>query len=461
MPAGSRNLMRVGKLWLLLTVLSAGCICGAGPSPTDGGPADSGADSGSGGGGGGGGGNLDGGGLPLKSACTVLNARRCEYFVRCKLIADTNAAVRDCLALQQSTLCGPTKWQARVEVSTLRYDALLAQQCADVWETRKCSDYGTEPNVCGNRYIAPNAFPGQACYDGYKECLDGACRGKTCPRRCQVPGTIADPDCRETADCTTGLFCKLPNLVSGIGACTAYGLKDSACDADQPCAGGFICNAGKCAQLPTATFACVGASCDDGAWCLNGPDGGTCKARLGLNALCTDDSQCLAPLLCEALTGLCVPRALNAVAASCGLRQTCPTGTVCLNATATALGECQPPLDAGTCVSSNDCQTHLACVGLDGGLALACGPRQGDGMRCSENRDCQLLSICKQQTCVRLPTTSDSCTLAQSCLFGPCVPRDGGSICTEPFGPGVVCARDSDCSSSRCVTGKCLPSCTP
>ena len=82
-------------------------------------------------------------------------------------------------------------------------------------------------------------------------------------------------------------------------------------------------------------------------------------------------------------------------------------------------------------------------------------------MRCTENRDCQLLSICRAQTCVRLPTTSDSCAKAQSCLFGPCVATDAGPLCTEPFGPGVVCTRDADCSSSRCVTGKCLPSCAP
>ncbi len=416
---------------------------------TDAGPIDGGA---------GGGGQSDGG-LPLKSACTVLNARRCEYLQRCGLIS--TAAVRDCLAWQQATSCGPSKWQARVEapISTLRYDAQLAQICAETWATRKCSDYATEPGACGSRFLLPNAY--LACYDGYKECASGVCRGAACPRSCQPLGAAGDV-CRDNPDCKSGLYCRVTTLATGSGLCTAYGQVTHVCDVDQPCASGLLCSAGKCVQPPAANQACLGGSCDESAWCLSGSDGGQCKPRMGLGAGCTDDVQCLSTLLCEVLTGQCVPRMLTTAGAVCGLRQICPQGTVCLRATATALGECQSPLDGGSaCMSSNDCQGHLACIGLDGGLALGCGPRQPDGMRCTENRDCQLLSICRQQTCVRLPTTSDSCTQAQSCLFGPCVATDAGATCTEPFGPGVLCTRDSDCSSSRCVTGKCLPSCTP
>src|SRR6187431_2375741 len=81
------------------------------PGAEDTGVPDSGFDAGVGDGGVGGGPQNDGG-LPLASACTVLNARRCEYLQRCGLISEP--AVRDCLAWQQATSCGPTKWQARV-----------------------------------------------------------------------------------------------------------------------------------------------------------------------------------------------------------------------------------------------------------------------------------------------------------------------------------------------------------
>src|SRR5689334_15657660 len=46
-------------------------------------------------------------GLPLKSACAVLNTTRCEYLQRCGLISPSNSAMRDCLAWQQATSCGP------------------------------------------------------------------------------------------------------------------------------------------------------------------------------------------------------------------------------------------------------------------------------------------------------------------------------------------------------------------
>jgi len=447
------------KLLPGLLALLIGCSTQP-PPPGDGGVTDAGFDAGPGDGGGGGGGQSDGG-LPLKSACTVLNARRCDYLLRCGLISE--AAMRDCLAWQQATSCGPSRWQARVEapVATLRYDGQLAQVCADSWANRKCSDFGLEPNACGNRFLLPNAFSTQACYDGYKECTEGVCRGTACPRSCQPLGLIGEV-CRDNPDCKSGLHCKIVTLATGSGVCTAYGQVTQGCDLDQPCAAGLLCSAGKCVQPPQPNQPCLGGSCDESAWCLSGADGGQCKLRLGLGTSCTDDAQCQPSFLCEALTGQCVPRTLSSAGSVCGLRQSCPLGTVCLNATATALGSCAAPLDAGAgCVSSSDCQTQLACIGLDGGLALGCGPRQPNGMRCSENRDCQLLSICRQQTCVRLPTTGDPCALAGSCLFGPCVATDAGSICTEPFGPGVVCTRDADCSSGRCVTGKCLPSCTP
>ncbi len=450
---------------LVATVISInGCVCSDTIDLPDAAIIDAGIDAGSVGGGAGGGGQDAG--LPLKLACTVLNAKRCEYLQRCGLIAASNSAMRDCLALQQATSCGPTKWQPRAEapVLTLRYDPRLAQVCADGWATRECTDFGTEPIACGMRFLFPNAFNAQACYDGYKECTDflGAervCRGAACPRICRPVGMVGEV-CSDNPDCTNGLYCRV-NLTGG-GSCTAYGQLAQACDAAQPCGLGLVCNAGRCVQPPMANQPCLGAWCDDNAWCLNSADGGQCKPRQGAGAACTDDAQCASLLLCEVLTGQCVSRTITTLGAECGLRQACPLGSVCLNATATSLGTCQPPLEVGaSCKSSNDCLAHLACIGLDGGLALGCGARQPDGMRCGENRDCQLLSICRQQLCMRLPTNGEDCRQTQRCLFGPCLATDAGSICTEPYGPGVVCTKNADCGSNRCVTGKCLPGCVP
>jgi hypothetical protein len=207
---------------------------------------------------------------------------------------------------------------------------------------------------------------------------------------------------------------------------------------------------------------CLGSTCDESAWCYSGPDGGNCEGRKDAGTSCTDDVQCEAALLCDVLSSRCVPRVLTTTDSVCNLRQVCPTATVCVDATSTQPGHCQSPLPSGDlCVSSNDCQSHLACVSLDGGLDLACGPRQSVNQKCIEDRDCQLLTVCRQQLCLKLPATGESCTMTQQCLFGPCVGGDGGFFCVEPFGPGATCVKDSDCSSARCVIGKCLPSCTP
>ncbi len=436
---------------------------GSGPVPPNDGGAGGGGGGVSDGGGGTGGGSSDAG-LALKSACTVLNSRRCEYLSRCALISATVPAVRDCLAWLQATSCGPTKWQARVEppLGTLRYDPLAAQLCAEGWASRACSDYGTEPSAC-NRFLLPNAFNAQACYDGYLECTESnqACRGAACPRSCQPLGASGEV-CRDTVDCKKGLYCRLTNPATGVGACTSPGLLNALCDVDQPCGAALVCSGGKCASPPVSGQPCLGATCDVLSWCHSTPDGGACEDRKDAGVSCTDDVQCQSSLLCEVLSNQCVRQQLTQTGAPCGLRQSCPIATVCLGATATALGQCQAPRPAGeSCVSSNDCQSHLACVSLDGGLVLGCGPRQLAGQRCTEDRDCQLLSVCRQQTCARLPATGESCAATQACVFGPCVSSDAGTICSEPFGPGALCAKDSDCSSARCVTGKCLPSCTP
>ena len=453
-------------LSLGLIVLLCGCsgaYAGASGSGGGGGSADGGAN-----GGGSGDAGLVDGGLPLNFACMVLNRKRCEYLIACGLVGSGDPASRDCLAYFAATSCGPTKWLPRVEapVSTLRYDGVAAQLCADGWASRACTDFNTEPPAC-KTFLIPNAYTQQGCYDppsgltGYNECAQGVCRGSSCPRTCQPKGLLNEV-CRENSDCSGSLYCRLTNVTSGVGACTRLGVTGSLCDGTQLCAAGLLCSGGSCAAPPDAGQPCLGSSCDSTSWCQSGPDGGVCAPRKPLDAGCTDDVQCQSTL-CEVLVSYCVPTVLSQVGAPCGLRQSCPGSTVCVGATAISLGTCLAPLDAGTpCKSSNDCQSNLACIGLDGGLALGCGPRQPPGGRCAEDRDCQLLSVCRQTSCVRLPSTGESCGLTQRCLFGPCVSTtDAGSVCSEPFGPLATCARDSDCNSGKCVTGKCLPSCTP
>ena len=137
--------------------------------------------------------------------------------------------------------------------------------------------------------------------------------------------------------------------------------------------------------------------------------------------------------------------------------------TTCVGATATMLGLCEAPLAVGqACIASDDCRKDSACAPVDGGLSTACARRQPNGGSCSLDRDCQVLSRCMNGVCARLPLTGQSCLEEQACLFGPCMELvDGGATCVDKYGPGVDCTLDSECASSRCVSGKCLPACAP
>jgi hypothetical protein len=448
--------------------LSAGSCDIGGPSVTGGG---GGTDLGGGGGLGGGiGGGTGGGvgtgggfvgdaGLPEKMACTTLNAKRCDFYARCGLIDSTDSARRDCLAYLQATWCGPAKWPSQVEAGTLTYNALTAQTCADSFDTRACNDYSALPAAC-DAITSPNAGNGQACYDGYDECSDGVCRGAACPRTCQPRGDVGEV-CQVDTDCKTSLYCRLSTQATGSGTCQNFGMVMDLCSSVEPCGIGLRCVASHCIQLPTLGDPCPNSLCDDTSFCQVTLDGGICAPRVGQGEACTDDLRCLPDFLCQQM--VCVPRVIAMTGTECSDRQTCPAGTVCVGASTMQLGHCLSPLQQDQpCVSSDDCETQLACRSADGGLELSCGPRIANGGSCTVNRDCELYSICVTGLCTRLPYTGQDCTVTQQCLFGPCVNTgDAGWVCNDRFGPGVQCSRDEDCASMRCLAGSCLPTCAP
>ncbi|MFZ5471856.1 MAG: hypothetical protein ACOZIN_20695 [Myxococcota bacterium] len=408
--------------------------------------------------GGGGGGGSDGG-LALRGACATLSARRCEYLQRCGVIEPGEYAARDCIAFFTATWCGPSRWPARVEAGTLRYDAQLAQSCADAFAQRACSDWKTEPAAC-RAFLLPGSFLTQPCYGENAECREGVCRGSSCPRKCQLPGNVSE-DCARDDDCRTdgGLYCKLS--AAGAGKCTAYGAVNSPCDPQAPCAAGFFCNAQLVCEAKRASGeSCIEGACVDTAWCLSRNDGGVCMDKVGADAPCTDDSQCVNGFLCLDETGRCALQGPIPQDGACSYRQGCTLGTVCVGATATALGVCLPPVpEGGACTSSADCAPHLSCAPSDGGSE--CAPRLEDGFPCVLNRDCRVFSTCAGQSCTPLPLPGSPCLNGQ-CLFGACeTAGDGGRVCVGLGGPGASCLVDSECASNRCLHGQCMAACAP
>jgi hypothetical protein len=445
---------------VLVALAAAVGSCGPIVPRPDGGSADGGASDG-GRDGGVDGGNLDAG-LTASAACTVLNSKRCEYLRQCGLIAADDDATRDCILWLTATWCGPSLWPARVipSVGTLKYDGVQAQACAEGFVGRACSDYESLPVAC-SRFLAPNAYTRQSCYDGYQECTEGVCRGAACPRTCQPRGAEGEV-CRLSTDCRSGLYCRISNTAAGIGLCTAFGTLDAGCDNEQPCGPTMACISGQCQFPPRVNAPCPALVCETQAWCNSTPDGGYCFPRGDQGDTCSDDVQCLDGLLCDAVRSTCEPKVLSTAGALCGTRQSCPTATACIGATSSSLGTCGVPrVEGEPCAVSSECTAHLACRRANDG-GYVCGARAQSGQSCAFDRDCRVLSRCRLGTCVDLPGTGESCAEAQACLWGPCATvADAGSICVERYGPGALCQGDSDCASEKCVAGRCLAACAP
>lgn len=402
--------------------------------------------------------------LPIGNACAVLNAQRCTTWTRCGVVENSQNAYRACLAFLNSTWCGPTRWTPRALSSpaTLSYDPVKGQQCADALRTQTCSQWALEPAPCTvGQMLRPNVTLSHACFGGpYNECSEGVCRGAICPRSCSLPGT-AGQVCNRISDCASGLYCLFS--ANGVGQCKAYGAMNQACDVDRPCAESLTCLEGTCQPLPFSGQHCLNGLCDVFAYCVSDADGGSCVNKKAVNALCSDDSQCAADLLCEGLSQTCQPQRVNILGGSCTLEQTCRVGPACVGATLGKAGTCRAYLGMGEpCLRSQECSNDLACVSVDGGVQRQCAPRAQENDTCLSNRDCGALSMCLQGECTALPLPGQACSDTRACLWGPCVSaNDGGFVCVERAGPGANCFRDADCSSERCFNGRCLAACAP
>lgn len=443
------------SIGLLVGVLGA---CGAfGPPPTalpDGGFAGGAVAGGTASSGGGG----TDAGLPWRTACTTLNARRCELLRTCGVIEDTTDAYRACFAWLTATWCGPTRWQSRVEVGTLRYDGVRALTCATDWTTRACSDWATEPLSC-LRFVSPAVSLGGRCYDGFQECADSVCRGGGCPRVCGARGGIGEV-CVTASDCQPNLYCR-PPLTTGSSQCTAWGLEQAPCSPTQLCGPGLVCTSGGCRRLPQAEQACLLGRCDDSSFCVVGADGGQCELRRDAGVACTDDTQCGVGLVCETTRQQCVSAVAATVGGECAPPQQCPAGATCIVEAGQQVGTCLAPKRAGeACRAASDCQGHLTCLEADGGHQ--CGARKPNGAPCTTSRDCLALSACAGGACAALPVLGEACSAMKPCLWGACLDtNDAGAVCIEPQGAGQPCRTGGDCASGRCEQGLCTSACLP
>ena len=397
----------------------------------------------------------DSGVSPGVGTCELLISQRCDYLERCGLISNDHETREACESFFSATWCRPTKWLARLSpaINTLRFDQSRAQACADAFDSRSCSEWSKEPEVCG-QFLLPNAQLRQPCYDGYDECVEGVCRGVSCgDRRCRPLG-LEGEDCREGSDCQAGLYCRSTPTV-GVGVCSKPAVVGDACSAGA-CADGLTC-LGQCVALPAVGGACLMGRCDSSGYCSQTADGGVCQARLGVGTRCVGDGQCIGGSVCDARQLVCVSATISEPAAACSEQQTCVNGLVCVKP-ADTISTCQQPHPAASpCTRSTDCQSHLACT------KGSCISRGVVGAACETSRDCGVLLGCLEGRCRARPVVGQGCSLLLPCLWGSCGPggADGGFQCNEPAGPGTRCAVGGDCASGRCEQGQCLAACTP
>lgn len=218
--------------------------------------------------------------------------------------------------------------------------------CARAPETRTCADPLGLGDVCAGDGCDVGlacaedecvALPGDGdpCLDGFAcdvglTCEDGVgtCRplpalGETCAvgNRFCADGLGCDPNtntCQEGPG--VGQMCLLnpPDYVCADGLGCDFGGDGSVCvtkgDAGDPCTNDRVCDDGTYCEFSTllcATYAPIGASCEDGnecgpaATCAPGPSGYTCEAIPGADAPCVD--VCVDGLTCQGAGGECAP----------------------------------------------------------------------------------------------------------------------------------------------------------
>ena len=402
--------------------------------------------------------HLDGG-LSPGEACGVLNESRCAYLARCGLIENDTRARLDCARGFEATWCGPMTWPAHVTAGTLRFDPLKAEACAESFLTQACGEWSTLSDSC-QRFLVPRVPLGQDCYDGFTECLEGVCRGSSCPRTCQTRALLDDP-CTADGECRSGFYCKLSPFMPTVGQCAAYGGTGAACESDPQCQDGLHCLMQQCRALPGPGLGCVAGLCSEAGFCDGVGDGGVCVPRKLEGAACTE-GQCLGTLVCDPIRAVCVKVQLSP-GDPCTLVQQCPVGEVCLAATSISAGLCHAPQAEGeACQADGDCEAHLACQSADGGST--CRRRASVGDRCATAQTCQAGTVCEASVCTALPLPGESCAQTRACRWGLCrdlANSDGGAICGPLLSAAQPCTRPEECASGQCAGGTCVARCVP
>jgi hypothetical protein len=338
-------------------------------------PPAGGSDGGTGGGSGAGGGT---GNLTAFSFCEQVQNQRCDFAVRCGQYVSASA----CEA-------------ANARLYLQFPDTNLS--CVDV----------VEPINDGRR--AFHADVATACFSAAQTSCNAT--ALDCPGATTGLGNVGD-DCFVNDDCGTGLHC------GGDGTCPGH------------------CAANKAAGVEVQSGVACGADLfahpeqDGGAFVL------VCRGQGDAGVPCAQSDACLAGLVCEFNSGVCVKQGGEGTLCNDN-SLLCATGLSCQPSTDGGLSKCGGYASRGeTC---GQCKLDLRCL-RDGGVNGVCGDLSGDGGDCFADSDCATPLWCNSMTtkCQAPPGAGDSCDgiscpAGLSCLIGDagsevCVAIDGGTF---------------------------------
>jgi MYXO-CTERM domain-containing protein len=258
----------------------------------------------------------------------------------------------------------------------------------------------------------------------------GRCNGST-TNACTYPGNLVS--CR-TASCASGTA-TLAATCNGSGtcplhtqACNPYVCGPTACltscTLDSQCTSGDHCNAGVC-----TTGKDDGAACTAGSQCSSG----SCVDGYCCNSSCS--GQCQACDVAGHL-GACWP--VNG--APHGTRTTCTSdGSACGGScNGVVTNNCTYPGNLVSCRAAS-------CTSGTATLAATCN---GSGACPLQTQSCSPY-VCGATACLGGCNGDEDCVAGQFCAGGVCTPKKDNS---------ATCGADRECTSDKCVDGRCCNS---
>jgi Dickkopf N-terminal cysteine-rich region len=391
-------------------------------------------------------------GLPFDRACRQLIDARCAFLARCGLLNEDSASLELCQQQLTHQWCGASTWPARVQAGTLKYDPVLAAACNADFATAACGPLEFEPPSC-QQFLKPAALPLQLCFGGpYQECVEGICRGASCPQQCQSPGVLGD-SCASNADCASGLSCEKLQPGGTIGQCRPIATVNQDCSRAS-CAEGLYCVGGTCLPLPAAGEACLSGQCGAGAFCDTSMPKATCRPKRLKDDPCSSVFECATPLLCA--EGRCEP-AVRQLGERCPAPLSCAAGLRCLSLPNQPAPVCTQPGALSTpCTEDAQCEETLQCA-----PSMTCERKRRPGAGCSASVQCESFARCLGGQCRLLLLEGATCTQNEACASGFCLLHLKEGRCFEPAPAGAGCTRDAECQTKQCDNGTCASVCAP